>query len=571
MVTIHTDVLVIGAGGAGARAAIEAATSDGTVKVHILNQGPLGRSGLTSMANGGMQWVSHPEDSPRYLFEDIIRVGAYLNEQNLVECLTEEAPARAAELIEWGAKVITLTGTGATAEVSPSGPSFPRAYYIPGVTYMAALRNRLSACANATVLEDTIATKLLTEGKRVIGATVLNIRSGECFAVSAKATVLASGGLGEIYPHSTNAPFGMHGHAAGMGYALAYHAGAELIDMEMVQFTGNQLWPPWLLGNPMLLSAMCGGKYVNGLGEEFLQLPQPRDAIQRLAHKEIKEGRGTEHGGVYIDLTRSPLTSAEIEEQLKHSLAAGVAKERWQLIKEMSANTPDPKTWRIEFTPGGAHFFMGGVRINERCETSLEGLFAAGEVSGGVHGANRMGGCALTEIIVFGKRAGGCAAEFAKGCDRIEPGASQGEAEEERLSAFLEGGRLSPRSMTEKIAALMSAHVGVARTEGGLALALSEIGRLRSGELPDLAAPKGRRFNLGWVEAVQIPYMLDVAEMIAMSARSRSESRGAHYREDYPESEGAWLTHTRVAKKESEMTVDTVPVTVTTHQPEGSK
>lgn len=571
MKTIHSDVLVIGAGGAGARAAIEAATRDGKIRVLVLNQGPIGKSGLTSMANGGMQWVSHPEDSPRLLFEDIIRVGAYLNEQNLVERLTEEAPARAEELIEWGARVITLHGTGTASEVSPSGRSFSRGYYIPGVTYMAALRNRLSACANATVLEDTIATKLLTEGHRVIGAVVLNIRSGECFAVSAKAVVLASGGLGEIYPHSTNAPFGMHGHATGMGYALAYHAGAELIDMEMVQFTGNQLWPPWLLGNPMLLSAMCGGKYVNGLGKEFLRLPQPRDAIQRLAYKEIKEGRGTEHGGVYIDLTRSPLSSEQIEEQLKHSLAAEIATERWRLIKEMSANTPDPKTWKVEFTPGGAHFFMGGVRINERCETSLEGLFAAGEVSGGVHGANRMGGCALTEIIVFGKRAGEYAAEFARMGDRIEVRLSEGEAEEARLSGFLGGGNLSPRIISEKIMALMSAHAGVARTEGDLAIALHEIGHLRSGDLPDLGAPRGRRFNLGWVEAVQIPYMLDVAEMIATSAIFRSESRGAHYREDYPDTDAGWLRHTRVRKRDGVMTIDAVPVTVTTHQPGGER
>ena len=191
MKTTKTDVLVIGAGGAGARAAIEAAKSDDKLQVLVLNQGPIGKSGLTSMANGGMQWVSHPEDSPRHLFEDIIRVGAYLNEQNLVECLTEEAPARAAELIEWGAKVIALEGSGATAEVSPSGPSFPRAYYIPGISYMTALRRRLSTEANATILEDAIATKLLTEGRRVVGATVLNIRSGESFAVSAKAVVLA--------------------------------------------------------------------------------------------------------------------------------------------------------------------------------------------------------------------------------------------------------------------------------------------------------------------------------------------------------------------------------------------
>jgi fumarate reductase (CoM/CoB) subunit A len=256
---------------------------------------------------------------------------------------------------------------------------------------------------------------------------VLNIRTGEYVVIEAKATVLAAGGLGEIYPHSTNAPFGMHGHATGMGYAMAYHAGAELIDMEMVQFTGNQLWPPWLLGNPALLSSMCGGKYINARGQEFLKLPQPRDAIQRLAFKEIKEGRGTERGGVYIDLTLSPLASEEIEKQLKLSLAEEIAKERWKLIKAMSVNDPDPKNCKVEFTPGGAHFFMGGVRINERCETNLEGLFAAGEVSGGVHGANRMGGNAMVEIIVFGARAGRSAAEYAKRADWLEPEEAHGD------------------------------------------------------------------------------------------------------------------------------------------------
>ena len=284
----------------------------------------------------------------------------------------------------------------------------------------------------------------------------------------------------------------------------------------------------------------------------------------------IREGRGTDRGGVYIDLTFSPLRSEEIEEQLKLSLAAEIAKERWRLIKEMSAQTPDPKTWRIEFAPGGAHFFMGGVRINERCETSLEGLFAAGEVSGGVHGANRMGGNALTEIIVFGKRAGQYAGEFARSADRIEPGAALVEAEEERLSGLLEGGAASPRTIAEKIAALMSAHVGVARTEGDLSIALSAIGQIRSGALPELGAPPGGRFNLGWVEAIQVPYMLDVAEMIATSALFRTESRGAHYREDYPDTEAAWLTHTRVRKRNGTTRIDTVPVTMTTVHPGGS-
>jgi fumarate reductase (CoM/CoB) subunit A len=564
---IKTDVLVIGAGGAGARAAIEAATNDPKLNILILNQGPIGRSGLTSMANGGMQWVSHPEDSPRYLFEDIVRVGSYLNDQNLVEVVAEEGRQRAEELVKWGAKMITYGGkrTGGSPDTPPGRPSYPRGHYIPGVTYMAALRNEVERHPNVTVLEDVIATKLLTAKKKVIGATVLSIRTGEYFVVESKAMVLAAGGLGEIYPHSTNAPFGMHGHATGMGYAMAYHAAAELIDMEMVQFTGNQLWPPWLLGNPALLVAMCGGKYINALGQEFMKLPQPRDALQRLSHKEIKEGRGTERGGVYIDLTVSPLSSKEVEEQLKSSLAVEIAKERWKLIKAMSVDSPDPKTWKIEFTPGGAHFFMGGVRINERCETNLEGLYAAGEVSGGLHGANRMGGNALVEIIVFGARAGRYAAEYAKRADWIEPEEALTKEEHDRLNGFFKSEGIAPKTVTDKIATFMAEYVGVGRTGTDLKKALVEIESLRTEVLPKLRAPQGLRFNLGWVEAIQVPCMVDVAEMIVRSALFRTESRGAHYREDYPETDPKWLKHTRIKKN---MELSTVPVIISKLNPE---
>lgn len=568
-----TDILVIGAGGAGARAAIEAATTDPDLNITILNQGPIGKSGLTSMANGGMQWVEHPDDRPEYLFEDIIQVGCYLNDQNLVEVLAEEGPRRAGELIKWGAKMIPISPqkSGRKSADAPGGrPSYPRSHYIPGVTYMEALRNEIARHSNITVFEDVVTTRLLTRDKRVVGAFVLSIRTGEHFVIESKATVLASGGLGEIYPHSTNAPFGMHGHATGMGYAMAYHAGAELIDMEMVQFTGNQLYPPWLLGNPALLSVMCGGKYVNALGEEFLQLPQPRDAIQRLAHKEIKEGRGTERGGVYIDLTLSPLSSEEIEEQLKHSLAEEVAKERWQLIKRMSGHDPDPKNWRVEFTPGGAHFFMGGVRINEKCETNLEGLFAAGEVSGGVHGANRMGGNAMVEIIVFGTRAGRSAAEYAKRSDRVAPDGNP-EEEFERLRGFFKPEGISPKSIMDKIAAFMAEYVGVARTEEDLKKALSKIESLKNDDLPNMRAPQGRRFNLGWIEAIQVPYMLDVAQMIIRSAIFRTESRGAHYREDFPDRQQEWLKHTSVTKQGEDMQLGVTPVVITKFNPEESR
>jgi fumarate reductase (CoM/CoB) subunit A len=285
---------------------------------------------------------------------------------------------------------------------------------------MTALRKELESRPNITIMEDAIATKLLMNGNRAVGAVVLNIRTGEIIPVAAKAVILATGGLGELFGHSDNAPFDMHGHATGMGYALAYHVGAELIDMEMVQFTGNQMYPPWLLGNPALLVSLCGGKYMNARGEEFMKLPLTRAETQILAHKEIAKGNGTERGGVFIDLSASPLTTEEIEEQLKISLAVEVGKERWKLIKEMSADNPDAKNWKIEFNPGGAHFFMGGVRINGNCETNIEGLYAAGEVSGGVQGGNRMGGAASTEIIVFGARAGKFAGEFAKSAGQAE-------------------------------------------------------------------------------------------------------------------------------------------------------
>jgi len=566
-VIVKTDVLIIGAGGAGARAAIEASKNE-KLRILLLNQGPLGRSGLTSMANGGMQWVSHPEDSFEDHFRDVVRIGCYLNEQNLVECLAREAPERAEELIAWGAKVFMEGGRLFFTDPRGSGASHPRGHYIPGVTYMAALKGELERHENIFIREDSLATCLFADEGRVIGASVLDIRTGEVFAVQSKAVVLAAGGLGELFPHSSNTPFGLRGHASGMGYALAYHAGAELIDMEMVQFTGQQLYPPWLLGNPALLSIMCGGEYRNALGKEYMRLPQPRDVIQRLAHREIKEGRGTPRGGVYIDLSVSPLPSAEIERQLQKALGGDIARERWNLIKAMSVDDPDPKHWKVEFTPGGAHFFMGGVRINERCETNLYGLFAAGEVAGGVHGANRMGGNALTDIVVFGRRAGKYAAEYASRAEWIAPDQGLVRQENERLHGFFRPDGVSGRAVRDRIGSFMAEYMGVARTEDEMKKALSEIASLKA-ELPRLRAPGGKRFNLGWVEAIEVPHMLDVAEMMTLSALSRRESRGAHFREDFPDTDPRWLKHTRVRKAGTAMQVDTAPVTITTLNPGG--
>jgi fumarate reductase (CoM/CoB) subunit A len=560
---VRTDVLIIGAGGAGVRAAIEASVNDQNLNIVLLNQGPVGRSGLTAMANGGMQWVSHPEDSPDAHFRDVVRIGCYLNDQNLIEVMTEEAPERAEELLSWGAEIEMDGDQYYLSDPRGSGASFPRSHFIQGGTYMPALRNELVRHSNVTVMEDYAATKLLSIENRVIGATAINIRNGEQVVIESKATVVAAGGLGELYLHTTNTPWGLHGHAAGTGYALAYHAGAELIDMEMVQFTNIQIYPPWELGNPALLSSVCGGKYVNALGEEYMQLPQPRDMLQKLALKEIKEGRGTERGGVYIDLSFSPLSREDLEAHLKKMLGGETAKGRWKLLKEMSVDNPDPRNWKVEWAPGCEHFFMGGVRINERCETRVEALYAAGEVTGGVHGANRMGGNALTDIIVFGARAGKYAAEYARQAEHIEPELTAITDELKRTSAFFKHEGIPPKAIRDKIRTLMSDHMGVARNETDLKKALSDLISIRANDLPKLRAPQGRRFNLGWIEAIEVVYMLDVAEMMVKSALSRTESRGGHYREDYPNTEKSWLKHTLVKKKNDTMVVDTAPVVIT--------
>ena len=563
------DILVIGAGGAGCRAAIEAAESDPQSRIIVLSQGPVVKSGLTVMANGGMRWASDQEDAQYNLFKEDVIGGDFLNEQNLMETLSKEAPVRAKELLDWGAQELVFKGSA--PDKKATGPAYSTGHYIPGVTYMATLRKVLESKPNVIVMEDVITTKLLTSGNRAVGAVVLNIRNGEIFVIAAKSIVLATGGLCELFDHTDNAPFDMRGHATGMGCVLACDIGAEVIDLEMIQFTGRQLYPPWLLGNPALLVSMCGGKYLNASGEEFMKLPLTRAETQILAHEEIAKGNGTDRGGVYIDLTVSPLASEEIEKQLKISLAEEIGKERWKLIKEMSEDNPDPKNWKIEFTPGGAHFAMGGVRINEKCETNIEGLFAAGEVSGGLHGGNRIGGNALTEIIVFGARAGKYASEYARGANMVEPDERLADDERKRLLGMFRSEGTNPETIRNKIGLIMSEYVAVSRTADGLNKALAELDALRKGDFAKMRVPQNKVYNSVWVEAIQMTYMLDLAEMVTKSALYRTESRGAHYREDFPKSDPAWLKHTCLTKKNGSICLEAVPVTITKLNPEVSK
>lgn len=563
---LRADVLVIGGGGAGTRAAIEAARCAPELQIFLVNRGLIGRSGLTSMANGGIHWVEHPEDSFDAHFNDVVRMGYYLNDQNLVEVLVQEAPIRGRELVAWGARMLMDGDKPLLLDPKGSGCSYPRAHVIPGNTFMRTLYRKAKGYRNIRFLEDFLVTRLFVKGDEVAGAFLLDMREGAYYVVEAKAVVLATGGLGEIYLHTTNSPFGLRGYASGIGYALALRAGCELIDMEMIQFTGHQLYPPWPLGNPALLSSLCGGKYVNALGEEFLKLPQPRDVIQKLAYKEIREGRGTPRGGVFIDLSLSPLSSEEIVERLKISLGGKLAKSRWKLIEKMSVKDPDPKNWKVEFTPGGAHFCMGGVRINENCETNIKGLFAAGEVTGGLHGANRMGGNALSEVLVFGARAGANAAREARRRPYGEVRKEEILDELRKLEQMLREKYDPPGVVIHELRKTMDTHVNVVRHKDGLKEALNTIRSLKD-YLPRIGAPKCRRFNQVWIEAIECGFMLDVCEVVIQSALFRTESRGAHFREDFPEESGDWLRHVCVREEKGAIRIYTVPVRFTRTKP----
>ncbi len=501
-------VLVIGSGGAGIRAAVEAEHSGPVI---IVSKTITGKGGCTVMAEGGINAALKEADSCTLHYEDTIRGGAYLNDPTLVEALVHDAPARIRDLLCWGA-VFDLSSDNCIAQRPFGGQRFARTCYAgdrTGHEIIMTLLEKLRG-SRVEIRDETTVIDLLKDGNKVIGAITAD-REGELGIITADAVVLATGGAGQIYNVTTNSTAG-----TGDGYALGYRAGARLIDMEQVQFHPTGAVQPIDSRGRLITEAVRGegGVLKNSRGERFMARYDKermelstRDVVARAIATEVLEGRGTEAGGVYLDVTHLPRERIEsrLPVMLSQFLQFGV----------------DIRTEPMEVAPT-AHHFMGGLSITPSAQTPLPHLFAAGEVCGGVHGANRLGGNALAETQVFGRRAGAAAAACSPAIKSVDTASLS--AAEDKISQFYTG-TAEPAAVRRALKMLMWNNVGIYRNELDLRVAEREVSRLRA--LP-LRISSPREI----ADAVITENMLITASLVIAGALLRRESRGAHTRTD---------------------------------------
>jgi succinate dehydrogenase / fumarate reductase, flavoprotein subunit len=578
------DVLVVGAGGAGLRAAIEAASRG--VSVGLVCKSLLGKA-HTVMAEGGIAAALAnvaARDSWQTHFRDTMVGGKMLNNPLMARIHAQEAPERVRELERWGA-VFDRTRDGRILQRPFGGHSYPRLAHVgdrTGLEMIRTLQDRTVQAGVQVYMECTI-THLLTQDDGVCGAFGYWRTDGRPVVFPAKAVVLATGGIGKAYEITSNS-----WEYSGDGHALAYEAGAELIDMEFVQFhpTG-MVWPPGVRG--LLVTEAVrgeGGILRNRDGERFMwnYLPderrqeyaetddearrwvealsagrqtdarQPpelstRDNVARAIYTEVREDRGSPHGGVFLDISYLP------SELVRRKLPS-----MYEQFKELA--DVDITRGAMEVGPT-VHYVMGGVRVEAETGASTRpGLFAAGEVAGGMHGANRLGGNSLSDLLVFGQRAGGAAAEFATDLRRaLHPSPIQINRAAGELDAPLErrDGE-NPYELQAALQSLMQSRVGIFRTEEDLAYAIDCLGELR-GRWTQLSARGSRAYNPGWNLVFELKNLLAVSEAVARSARQRTESRGAHARIDYPQPDPTWGAKSSVVVRDGEeMAVRTAPL-----------
>lgn len=561
--TVTTEVLIIGGGGAAVRAAI--AADDAGARVAVLVKGQIAHSGLTAMACPSYQAAGafeEPEDTADIAFADVTKEGRYLGDENLIRVLVEEATERALEMEQYGVK-LTKGKNENYYQVMHPGQSYARNLVIRGCGYgmMVGLRRELLRRPNIEAFEDFVATRLLKDGERIAGTMAMNMRTGEMVAFRARAVIMATGGYEEIMEFTDTEP-----GASGDGTALALHIGANMIDLEMMLFYPTCLvWPDEVKGTLVQYEGLLGpryiaGKMVNGEGNEFLPdtgeryvLPV-RDTMMKAMFKEIDEGRGGPHGGVFIDIRESPHTTEEVF-ALLHTLDSLPYTELRDLGVDITKDM-------IEVKPG-THFCLGGIRINERTESNVPGFFAAGEVAGNVHGANRTSGNALAETQVFGKRAGFYAAQYALATTDPALDEEAATAEVVRVKGFLTD-RSNPIRATDlrkRLKRLMQENMSHRRTGEGMTTALTEIRRMRTEDLPRVQAADSLPFARELADTLEISNMLAVSEAVVVAGLMRTESRGHHFREDYPELDPEWLQHTIVREEPNgELARETAPV-----------
>jgi len=521
------DVLVIGAGGAGLRAAIEASAMG--AKVGVVCKSLLGKA-HTVMAEGGVAAaLAHvdPKDSWKVHFRDTMLGGKMLNNWRMAQLHAQEAPDRVRELEHWGA-VFDRTEDGRILQRNFGGHSAPRLAHVGDRTGLEMIRTLQDHGVHQglDVFMECTVTKLIQDGRRVVGAFAYRRENGRFLVFRAKAVVLATGGIGKAFLITSNS-----WEYTGDGHALAYDAGAELIDMEFVQFhpTG-MVWPPGVMG--ILVTEAVrgeGGILRNSKGERFMERYDPkrmelstRDMVARAIYTEVKEGRGSPHGGAFLDISHTPA------DYVKRKLPS-------MYHQFMELADVDITKGPMEVGPT-THYIMGGVRVDaDTGASTVPGLFAAGETSGGMHGANRLGGNSLSDLLVFGKRAGAGATEYAKkqGAHAALDSGQIDAAERDLLTPFERKDGPSAYDVHAKLQQTMQSLVGIFRVAEDLEAAVREIGRLRA-EAATVRVTGSREFNPGWHLARDLQSMLVASEAITRSALMRKESRGGHARLDFP-------------------------------------
>jgi succinate dehydrogenase / fumarate reductase, flavoprotein subunit len=561
--TFEYDVVVVGAGGAGLRAAIEASAAG--AKTALVCKSLLGKA-HTVMAEGGVAAALanvDTRDDWKVHFRDSMRGGKFLNQWRMAQIHAQEAPARVRELEEWGA-VFDRTKDGRILQRNFGGHTYPRLAHVgdrTGLEMIRTLQDKGVHQGMDVYMECTIR-RILKDGNHVAGCFGYQRESGRFIVFRAKAVVLATGGIGRCWEITSNS-----WEYTADGHAMAMWAGADLIDMEFVQFhpTG-MVWPPSVRGTLITEGVRGeGGVLLNGQKQRFMfnYIPDmfkgefaeseeeasrwvastiagerpsarrppellTRDVVARAIRREIRDGRGSPHGGVFLDIA-----SRRSAEDIKKKLPS-----MYHQFKELA--DVDITAAPMEVGPT-CHYMMGGVRVDsESQESTLPGLFAAGEVGGGMHGANRLGGNSLSDLLVFGQRAGEYAAKHAKSAslgqinaDEIEHSAA------EALRPFGDGQGENPYAVHEELRAAMQSLVGIVRSDEDLKAALNKIAELRT-RAAKVKVGGNIQYNPGWHLALDLKNMLDISEAVTRAALERTESRGAHTREDFPDTEKEW-------------------------------
>jgi succinate dehydrogenase/fumarate reductase flavoprotein subunit len=542
---IAADVLIMGAGNAGLRAAIAAAETG--AKAVIISKSPF--PGGSSVVSGGLIEASFGEgDTEELHFRETVESGAYLSNQRLTQILVSEIKERVFDLEDYGV-VFLRDGPSKFKLVSNGGTSVPR-------SLTSGRNDRVQRCLydkarslGVTLYQEVMPLKIFLDGARPVGVAAYDIQRGESFFFQAGAVVMASGGCAGLFKRRATPR-----NTAGDGFGMALDLGVRLLDIEFVQFIPLSFVYGFIEGMTLGEGDSYGDKVRlrNANGERYMERYSPqhlehstRDVVARANYMEIQAGRGTQHGAILIDATESDPHKAYFQ---PHHMA-----HRYRLIVDFYGKAKADLEEPLEAAPS-ALYICGGVEINERCETNLPGLFACGEVIGNVHGANRLGGNSLADVQVFGKRAGAQAALFARDVALKSPEWRDVDGEFLRLRDLCTAkGTVTPRSIKRELQQLMWDHMGIVRDASLLREGLDKIENLKDKASQMGKIGRARRYNFALLEGLEVPSMLSVAEVMLRSGLYREESRGNHYRSDFPESRDTWHCHTVAEKRGSEI------------------